>query len=220
MPIKRMDFNRIPFIGAFSLCTEKFVLIPDNVYLRPDNTHVLGVPVIRANVSKSPLLGILLAGNSRCILCSELFEVVTPASFADFEIRVEYLPSRLTALGNLVLSNDYGAIVSPDLPASLVERIGAELEVPAERGSIAGYTTVGAVGIATNRGVVLHPGVSKEEVEFVEQILKVPVDVGTACGGVGFLGLCVIANSKGALAGSMTTGPELGRLESSLGFLR
>jgi translation initiation factor 6 len=215
-----MDFNRIPFIGAFSLCTEKFVLIPDNVYLRPDNTHVLRVPVIRANVSRSPLLGVLLAGNSRCILCSELFEVTTPASFRDFGMRVEYLPSRLTALGNLILSNDHGAVVSPDLPASLVERIGAELEVPVERGTIAGYTTVGAVGVATNRGVILHPGVSKEEAELVEQILKVPVDIGTACGGVGFLGLCVIANSKGALAGSATTGPELGRLESSLGLLR
>jgi translation initiation factor 6 len=43
--------------------------------------------------------------------------------------------------------------------------------------------------------------------------------VGTACAGLKFVGLCVVANSKGALAGSSTTGPELGRIESSLGFI-
>jgi len=219
MPIRRMDFNKIPFIGAFSFCTEKFVLIPDNVHLRPDNTSILEVPIIRANVSKSPLLGILLAGNSRCILCSDLFRVETSTDLNSMGVEVNYLSGRFTALGNIVLSNDHGAVVSPELPSSTVKEIKDKLGVPVEKGTIARYPTVGAVGVATNRGAILHPNVTEEEANLIKETLKVPVDVGTACGGVTFLGLCVIANSRGALAGSPTTGPELGRLESSLGFL-
>ncbi len=213
MPVRRMDFNRIPFIGAYSLCTDKLCLIPEHVHLRPDNTHVLGVPVIRASVSDSPLLGILLAGNSQCLLCSDLFEVQLPS---DLDVDVEYLPGKHTALGNLVLANDKGAIVSPELSSSVVRMIADGLGVEVERGTIAGHSTVGAVAVVTNRGALLHPDVSESEAKLVEEILKVPVDVGTACGGVSFLGLCVIANSNGALTGSTTTGPELGRIESSL----
>jgi translation initiation factor 6 len=91
--------------------------------------------------------------------------------------------------------------------------------VPVKRGTIAGFKNVGAVGVATNRGALLHPDVTGEELEAVEKVLGVPADVGTACGGTKFVGLCIIANSHAALAGTTTTGPELGRIESSLGFV-
>lgn len=216
MTVRRMEFNRVPFLGAYSLCTDRVCLIPENIHLRPDNTSILKVPVIRTNLSESPLLGILLAGNSNGILCSELFELTSMESIKNLGIEIHSLPGSLTALGNLILANDHGAIVSPDFSTSTVREISDRLGVPVEKGTIAGYKVVGAVGIATNRGALLHPEVKEAEARLVEEVLKVPVDIGTACGGVSFLGLCVIANSMGALAGSTTTGPELGRIESSL----
>jgi translation initiation factor 6 len=214
-----MDINRIPFIGAFAFCNEKVALFPKNVHLHPDESKVLGVPVINTLVSKSPLLGILLAGNSNAVLCSDLFSLEESERIEETGAKVCYVSGKLTSLGNLILANDYGAVVSPEFPNKTVETIKNSLGVKVSKGTIAGRPYVGSLGVATNKGAILHPDVTEEEARLVERTLEVPVDVGTACSGVSFLGICIIANSRGAIAGSTTTGPELGRIESSLGLI-
>jgi translation initiation factor 6 len=209
-----LDFSRIPYIGAFALSTNQVALFPRGFHLREEVASVLGVPIIRADISHSPLIGVLVAGNSNGLICSDLFELS-----ADEEVGVCYLSGKFTAFGNLILANDYGALVSPDLPDAMIKSIGKRLRVPVKRGTIAGFKNVGAVGVATNRGVLLHPNVTAEELQLVQEVLRVPAEVGTACGGMKFLGLCIIANSNAALTGTSTTGPELGRIESSLGFV-
>jgi translation initiation factor 6 len=215
--VRRVDFGRIPYIGAFALCTDRVALFPDRFHFKEEVAAVLKVPLVRLNVSRSPLIGILVAGNSKGFVCSDLFELGPKGGSGGFEVK--YVPGRFTALGNLILANDYGVLVSPDFPDASVKLIEKQLGVPVERGTIAGFKNVGAVGVATNRGVLLHPDVKEKEVEHVQRVLRVPAGVGTACGGLKFVGLCVIANSHAALAGTPTTGPELGRIESSLGFV-
>jgi translation initiation factor 6 len=122
-------------------------------------------------------------------------------------------------MGNMVLANDKGALASPNLSADAIETISKTLGVPTEQGTIAGINNVGAAGVATNKGALLHPDATAEEAEAAEEILGVPVDVGTGCGGVKYVGVCMIANSYGAIVGETTTGPELGRIESALGFI-
>jgi translation initiation factor 6 len=212
--VRRVDFGRIPYIGAFALSTNRVALFPRGFHFKEEMASVLGVPLIKADISHSPLIGVLMAGNSNGLVCSDLFELSV-----DEEVEVWYLPGKFTAFGNLILANDYGALVSPDLPDATIKTIGRKLEVPVKRGTIAGFKNVGAVGVATNRGVLLHPNVTAEELELVREVLRVPAEVGTACGGMKFLGLCIVANSNAALTGADTTGPELGRIESSLGFV-
>jgi len=219
MPVRRMDINRIPFIGAFAFCSERIALFPKNVHLHPDESGILGVPVVNTLVSKSPLLGILLAGNSNAIVCSDLFSLDNEEEIERNGVKICYIPGRLTSFGNLVLANDYGAVVSPEFPSKTVRLIEESLGVKAVKSTIAGRPYVGSLGVATNKGALLHPDVTEDEAKVVEEALGVPVDVGTACGGVSLLGICVIANSRGAIAGSTTTGPELGRIESSLGLI-
>ncbi len=215
MTVKRMDIGRIPFIGAFSFCTDKFSVFPMGISFDEGMVESLGVPLMKMSVSASPLLGIFLAGNSKRVICSDAFRVEDGS-----DLNVDYISGKFTALGNLILANDHGAIVSPDFPDATIEVISDRLKVPVERGTVANFKNVGAVGVATNNGALLHPNVTEGEIEHVQRVLKVPVDVGTACSGLGFLGICVVANSNGALVGTTTTGPELGRIESSLGFLR
>jgi len=220
MGIIRMSFNRNPYLGAFALCTDKIALLPANYHFKEkDAEGALGVPVVRAAVDKSPLIGIFLAGNSNCLVGPELFELEGETQQVKMGSCVAPLPGKFTALGNLVLANDYGAIVNPDLPDETLKLVSERLCVPVERGSIAGIKNVGAVGVATNRGVLVHPDASSEEVKLIEKTLKVPAEAGTACGGVRFVGLCMVANSNGAIVGTPTTGPELGRVESALGFI-
>lgn len=219
MAVIRMGFSRNPYLGAFSLCTDKIALMPSNFHFKDQEVEAaLGVPVVRTDVDRSPLIGILAKGNSKAVICSELFELGGGNS-QNLGVNVEQIPGKFNAFGNIFLSNDSGAIASPDMPDEILGIVSEKLGVPVERGTIAGIKNVGAVGVATNRGVLVHPDVTGEEVKLIEKTLGVPVEVGTACGGVKFVGLCMAANSNGAIVGMTTTGPELGRVESALGFI-
>jgi len=220
MAIIRMAFNRNPYLGAYSLCTDKIALLPSIFHFKDREVEAaLGVPVVRTDVDRSPLIGVLVAGNSNGLICSELFEMGCGEGSVKPDVAVTKIPGKFNAFGNVFLVNDYGAIANPDLPEETLRLVSRKLRVPVVRGTIAGIKNVGAVGVATNRGALVHPDVTAAEVKLIEKTLGVPVEVGTACGGVKFVGLCMAANSNGAIVGMTTTGPELGRVESALGFI-
>ena len=130
---------------------------------------------------------------------------------------ITVMDTKRTAYGNLVLANDYGAIVDPRLNGREMKMISDTLGVEAVPGEIAGLPYVGALTIATNKGVMAHPLIKKEEEELLSDILKVHVGIGTINCGVPYIGTGLIGNSKVAVAGSLTTGPELFMIEQALG---
>ena len=77
---------------------------------------------------------------------------------------------------------------------------------------------VGSCGVATNSGCLVHRDIEENEIKKVESILKVDVDVETANFGSPFVGSCIIANSKGAIVGESSTGPEVNRIMETLGY--
>jgi translation initiation factor 6 len=58
-----------------------------------------------------------------------------------------------------------------------------------------------------------------DELKQIEKILKVEGDIGTANFGSPFVGAFILANSHGYLVSEQTTGPELGRIDETLGFI-
>jgi translation initiation factor 6 len=134
-------------------------------------------------------------------------------------VPVGILPDRLNAVGNIVLANDSAALVHPDLSDKALEAIAGTLQVDVYRGTIAGIKNVGMAGVVTNKGLLVHPKVTASEREALEEIFGFPVSIGTTNFGTQMLGSGLLANSKNFVAGSETTGPELGRIEEALGFL-
>jgi len=88
--------------------------------------------------------------------------------------------------------------------------------VPARRGTLAGLGTVGMVGIATNKGVVVHPKATEGETQTVGEVLGVPVHRSTANFGVPIVGACLVANSHGMIVGLPTTPVEIVHLQEGL----
>lgn len=215
MPFLRLNFGRIPYPGLFCLVTDSVAVFPKRLKLNEEELEEkLGVPVIRGEVMGSPLLGVFLAGNSRCIVAPSLLGEEEEESFRGVEVR--RIPGKFTALGNLLLVNDRGGLVSPALPAKTVEELSSALGVPLERGTVSGLKTVGSAGVVTNKGALLHPDATEEEIERARRVLGVPVSTGTACDGEKYVGICVAANSRGFLTGGPTTGAELGLIERAL----
>jgi translation initiation factor 6 len=71
--------------------------------------------------------------------------------------------------------------------------------------------------VVTNRGCIVHPDADEGDIEFLGQVFKVPVLPGTANFGISFVRMGVVANSKGAIVGEETRGPEIVRIQMALG---
>jgi translation initiation factor 6 len=126
------------------------------------------------------------------------------------------ITGKLTALGNNILLNDSAALVHPEMPDRSMDEISRALHVDVHRGTIAGIKTVGMAAVVTNRGMLVHPRISQHEIARLEDIFGLSVEVGTVNYGSQVVGSGILANSKGFVAGSETTGHELGRIEDAL----
>ena len=200
----------------------------DVVLVRPDTdddrvsdiAQELDVTAVQTTVGGAGTVGVLATGNENGLLVSErVFDVEVERIEETTDLPVHTLPDRINAAGNVVLANDYGAYVHPDLSREAVQRVKDGLDVPVERGDLAGVRTVGMAAVATNEGVLCHPQSTDAELDAVEAALDVRADVGTINYGGPLVGSGLLANDAGYVVGEDTTGPELGRIEDALGYL-
>lgn len=199
-------------IGVYSLATENLVMIPRMVQQKKaqEVANWLKVKLAYTSLSGSVLLGALVCANSNGLLVSNAIrEEELSVIRASFDGNITIMESKKTAYGNLVLANDKGAVADPRFKDSEIKQIADTLEVEVIQSEIAGLPYVGSLATATNKGVLAHPLIKDEEKKALESIFKVPVEVGTINCGVPYVGTGLIANSHAAVAGSMTTGPEM-----------
>ena len=206
-------------IGVYSLATEKIVMIPRMVPQQKaqEIADWLKTELAYTSIGGSVLAGALVSANSNGMLLpnSVRDEELTQIK-AVFDGNLAIMETKKTAYGNLVLANDKGAVVDPRIKASEIKLISETLGVEVVPLEIAGLPYVGSLAVATNKGVLAHPLLKDEERKVLATVLKVPVDVGTVNCGIPYVGTGLIANSSAAIAGSMTTGPEMFIIEHAL----
>ena len=220
MPVGRTLFGGSPYLGVYVRVGDGFAIVPDDTSgaVERDIARLLGVHVVRTTVLDCEVVGALVAANSNGVIVGgdvDDHERSTLEQVAPLTV----VPHRQNAMGNNILANDSGALVHPEFSDSAVASIGRGLGVPVARGTLAGLGTVGMAGVATNRGVVVHPRATEKEVEVVNDLLRVPVHRSTANFGVPIVGACLIANSRGILAGRPTTPVEVVHLQEGLRIL-
>jgi len=199
-------------IGVYSLVTDKMVIIPKLVPLKKAERlgEWLKVKLIHTSIGGSVLVGALACANSNGILLPHFArDEEIDAIKSCFEGNITIMERKKTAYGNLVLANDYGAVVDPRFKESEIKEISETLGVEAVPGEIAGLSYVGSLSVATNKGALAHPLLNDTERKLLEEVLKVPVDVTTINCGIPYVGTGLIGNRYAAVAGSLTTGPEI-----------
>jgi translation initiation factor 6 len=220
--VLRAAVNGSPYVGVFVCATDGYV------FARPDLDDDLSAAVaeeldatlVETTVGDAGTVGALLVGNANGLLASSrLTERERDRIEEATDLPVAELPGRINAAGNVVLANDAGAYVHPELTDEAVSTVESTLGVPVERGDLAGVRTVGTAALATNRGVLCHPKATDGELDRLESTLDVRADVGTVNYGGPLIGAGLVANAHGYVAGQETTGPELGRIEDALGFI-
>ena len=222
MPVYLSSLLGSASLGVYSLATDNNLIIPGGVPSKKAErlSEWLKVRLIRTSIGGSVLVGALACANSNgIILPSFARETEIEAIQRCFDGNITVMETKKTAYGNLVLANDFGAVVDPRLKEPQIKQISDTLGVETVPTEIAGLPYVGSLAVATNKGVLAHPLLKDEERKILEKVFKVPVDVGTVNCGVPYVGTGLIANSHAAVAGSMTTGPEMFMIEHTLGTL-
>jgi len=120
-------------IGVYLLATEKIALLPSQTpEKRADHLgQWLGVKVARTTIGSSLVVGALVCANSNGIVLphyvkSEEVEVIKSVAK---DMNLTIMETRRTAYGNMVLTNDYGAICDPRLKAGTISKLSDTLGV-------------------------------------------------------------------------------------------
>ena len=218
MNILRTKFDGDINLGLHGFATDKYCLVGNARYASKIGS-TLGVKVYSQTILDMDLIRIFCTGNSS--------GAVMPKIIKDYDDSIDnirkhtdvlFINTNFSSIGNLILMNDHGIIVSP-----LLKRHSKDLArffgIPADVTTIAGLSLVGSLGFATNKGCLAHPKLREKEKKIIEKTLGVDVDITTVNFGSPYPGAGIIANSNGFVASDECSGPELGRITDVLGFL-
>lgn len=225
MKILQTNFFGDHNIGIYGKACDKFCVLSSLVKenLKKKIEELLKIKIFPVTIAKTDLVGIFCSLNSNGIVLPKIAAEKEVEILREIEkelgINVGIVESKFTAVGNLILCNDKGAVISKVFTRKDKRKIEDLLGVSSEYLNISGMRTLGSCGIATNQGCLVHRDSKEEEVKIIEEVLKVKVDVGTANFGSPFVGSCAIANSNGAVIGESTTGPELVRISEVLSLI-
>lgn len=221
MTIIRADIFGSPNIGVYCFACEGWAAVPAGTPpgKKKKFSDCLKVDLCETNIAGSNLLGIMVAGNTNGLALPHIvrdyeLEAIKKSSKIDAEI----LQDEKTALGNLILANDHGAIVDPSFSTSTIRKLEEILQVEVIRGHISGFPYVGSLAVATNKGAIASQSVREDERQVIQDVLKVQVESSSVNGGVPFIRSGLLATSHGAVTGPLTVGKELMAVSQVMGL--
>jgi translation initiation factor 6 len=216
--LQLLDFNENPNLGVFCRANDDVAFIRKGLSKKVKNKIIsaLDIELIELNIADATIIGALLTINSKGAIACDFIDDDSIKIIKNQGLDVCIISDKINAVGNDILVNDTGALVHPDLKDNTIKDIQKTLGVPVSRGTIGSLKTVGMAAVVTNKGLLCHPKATDEEKRNLEKIFGVSVMIGTVNHGSPVIGSGLVANSKGAIIGNLTTGIEMGRIEDAL----
>ncbi|KAI7735828.1 hypothetical protein M8C21_017112, partial [Ambrosia artemisiifolia] len=217
----RLQFENSCEIGVFSKLTNAYCLVAiggsENFYSTFEAELADVIPVVKTSIGGTRIIGRLCIGNKNGLLL--------PHTTTDQELQhlrnslpdavvVQRIDERLSALGNCIACNDHVALTHTDLDRETEEMIADVLGVEVFRQTIAGNILVGSYCAFSNRGGMVHPHTSIEDLDELSTLLQVPLVAGTVNRGSEVIAAGLTVNDWTAFCGSDTTATELSVIES------
>ena len=119
-------------IGVYSLANDKIAIIPQMVpeEKAKETANWLKVKLVHTSIANSILAGALACSNSNGIILTKMVKQEELSVIQSlFDGKITIMDTKNTAYGNLVLTNDKGAIVDPSFYKNEIKRISEALDV-------------------------------------------------------------------------------------------
>ncbi|MDH3765157.1 MAG: translation initiation factor IF-6 [Nitrosopumilus sp.] len=212
MDIIKYDVYRGPNLGVYVSVNDSIVLVP--MGFAPSKAEKLAkyldVEYYYTSVANTRLIGALSVMNNKGILLpTTAYQEEYDFLKKETDLEVGVLDSKFTALGNVICTNDKGAVVSPWLSESDCQTIRDVLGVEVIQKKIAGFNQVGSVMVANNSGAAIHPEANEEDMKQFANLLGVKIEQSSINNGIPYVSSGILANNHALVVGSLTTGPEI-----------
>ena len=175
------------------------------------------IPICRTTIAGTRIVGRLTAGNRHGLLVPTSTtdqELAHLRNSLPDEIKIQRIEERLSALGNVIATNDHVALVHPDLERETEEIIADVLKVEVFRQTVANNVLVGSYMSLSNNGGLVHPKTSIGDQDELSSLLQVPLVAGSVNRGSSVVGGGMVVNDWMAVTGLDTTAAELNVLEN------
>ena len=221
MHILKTNFEGNENIGLYGFATEKYCILAKRTpkFLADKVSEVLQVPVFLTNIAGTGMVGAFLNGNSHCLLVPSIAFKEEIDFLKEKGLPVTVIDTHLTCLGNNLVCNDSGAIISTEYSEEEIKTLSEALQVPVEVGTIAEIETIGSCIVISEKYGLIHRDATQEDVIRIEKLLKVKVQTGTISMGSPYIRSGIIANKFGFIVSDSSGGPELVNAESALGYI-
>jgi translation initiation factor 6 len=215
------DFAGNPSVGLFVYATDSYCLVGESV---PDRNveqikDALDVPVHQLNIAGTSLLGVFLAGNEKTLLVPSIAFSYELEKLDELKIPYKVIDTKLTALGNNIVTNEKGALLNKEFEDNVKNQIAKVLDVPVLEEDIFDQSTVGSCLLLTKKGGIIHKEASDDQIDNLIEFFGVDIDVATVNRGAPQVASGVIANSNGLIVGKLSSGIEVTNVDELLGFL-
>jgi translation initiation factor 6 len=155
----KAKFGGDPNVGLYGFATDKYCLLghEPQAKVKKRISEILNVPIHNLPLAGTDLIGLFASGNSNGVVVTKLVEREELANLKSRlpDINILVLKSVQTALGNMVLCNDRGCLVSEKL-LKFKDKIAEALGCEVASGTIAGLNLVGSAAVASNIGCLCH----------------------------------------------------------------
>ncbi|PPR96277.1 hypothetical protein GOBAR_AA24405 [Gossypium barbadense] len=230
---EKVDLNPASLSQSFFLSVLIFLIksLLDNGNYTFESELADVIPVVKTSIAGTRIIGRLCADASDfayvsfLVLTGNKNGLLVPHNTTDQELQhlrnslpdqvvVRRIEEKLSALGNCIACNDHVALTHTDLDKETEEIIADVLGVEVFRQTIAGNILVGSYCAFSNRGGLVHPHTSIEDLDELSTLLQVPLVAGTINRGSEVIAAGMTVNDWTAFCGSDTTATELSVIES------
>jgi len=222
MHVDRLSFAGNPNVGMYAFATDSFVLLGYSVtQIEADAVSaILQVPVIRANICGTSLIGVFVAGDNDVLFVPDLLFANEEQVLSQLPIKVVKVPTKNTALGNNIIYQKGVLIVPEEFEESAIDAIKSQVPVTKLiRMDVADTTVVGSCVVCSNKGALVHDKMSDAHCEQLKKALQIPVTRGTINYGSSYVRSGIICNSHGFIVGKTSAGTEITNADEALGFI-
>ncbi len=219
MHVLKINFHNNSNVGLFGFATDTYCLLPKNLKsdLIKQIKEVLKVPIYQVTIHNTNLIGVFCTGNEEILLVPEVIQKDELSDLKKIkDLKIVILPTNLSALGNNILINKDNCLVNPNLEEKAITKL-KKLGFKVKKLEIADSSTIGSCAIITNKGCLIHR--DADNLKQIESFFKVKTDIGTVNMGAPYIKSGLIANFNGYIMGKDTSGPEIQRIDETLGFL-
>jgi len=220
LPLIRTSIWGSPNLGIYLKVVGNYLLVPPNAKDKfvKELEVALNLKAVPARIYDTNLLGVFIAGNENGVILPAVAGIEEIKALESLGMELEIINSKITALGNAILANSYGALVHPGMSDEDIELIRKTLKVPVVRGRISGIPVVGSLSVITDKGGIVTPSVSDEELKNLRRHFSVEIYPGTVNDGVKFVKLGLVASKEGVAVGALTTPVEIDVITQAFGL--